>query len=638
MYSIGFLIGFPMLVALILFFLKNDALRRVVVCVASVLIIGVTLLFAMQDFFDLESRYYLTDTHWIDWAMFLVEMGIGVYIIYLGVKFRRYYVSLLSVLQLILVGWLEFSGEGEQGLSHHIFSDKLSIIMAVIIGVVGCMVCIYALGYMKDYHQHHTEYRDRRPFFFAVLFVFLGAMFGLVFSNHLVWMFFFWEVTTLCSFLLIGYTQTEEAIRNSFRTLWMNLLGGCGFAVALVYCSHRFHTLELNRLLEIGSQAPSLMLIPVLFLVLAALTKSAQLPFSTWLLGAMVAPTPSSALLHSATMVKAGVYMMIRLSPLLAGNIAGLLVTNIGGFTFLMASLLAVSQSDAKKLLAYSTVANLGLITACAGIGLPESVWAATLLVIFHAVSKSLMFLAVGAVENNIGSRNIEDMHGLIVKLPEMALVLIIGIAGMFLAPFGMLISKWAALKSFIDSDSILLILFLVYGSAATLLYWTKWLSKLVAVLHNSERLPNTVKGTEWLSLITQASIMIVLCLTFPLISRYLIEPFLVDIFGQDVPVVISEGNLNIMTFMLCTIVILPIAIRFLAFSRHNKIVTSYMAGVNAGNDRMFIDSLGEKKSMYLSNWYFQNWFGEKKLLRPSLVLAAGALVTLFIIGIGGAL
>ncbi len=185
------------------------------------------------------------------------------------------------------------------------------------------------------------------------------------------------------------------------------------------------------------------------------------------------------------------------------------MVTTIGGFTFLATSMLAISQSDGKKVLAYSTVSNLGLIAACAGMGMHEAVWAGVLLMMFHAVSKSLMFLSVGAVENSIGSRNIEDMHGLIVKLPEMAFVMIVGIAGMFLAPFGMLISKWAALKAFVDSKSILLVVFLIFGSATTLFYWTKWLGKLVAVIHNSERLPNTIKGSEWFSLISHAVLMI---------------------------------------------------------------------------------------------------------------------------------
>lgn len=314
------------------------------------------------------------------------------------------------------------------------------------------------------------------------------------------------------------------------------------------------------------------------------------------------------------------------------------MVTTIGGFTFLVTSMLAISQDDGKKVLAYSTISNLGLITACAGVGMHEAVWAAILLMMFHAVSKSLMFLSVGAVENCTGSRNIEDMHGLIVKLPGLAYVMIIGIAGMFLAPFGMLISKWAALKAYVDSGSILLVIFLVFGSATTLFYWTKWLGTLVAVHHHSERLNNVTKKSEWTSLISLSVLMVTLCLTFPLVSTYLIEPFLMEMYHQYVPNLIGTGNLYIMIMMLCTILVLPIAVRILTLGKKNKIVMSYMGGANAGDDRNFTDSFGEEKHMYLANWYMPDYFAENKLLLPSLVLASGALIILMIMTIGGAL
>ena len=165
-------------------------------------------------------------------------------------------------------------------------------------------------------------------------------------------------------------------------------------------------------------------------------------------------------------MVKAGVYLLIRLSPGMHDTMAGILVSLIGGFTFIAASMMAIAQTDAKKVLAFSTVSNLGLIVACAGIGVEETIWAAVLLMIFHAISKSMLFQAVGAVENSIGSRNIERMHGLILRLPKLTYIMGIGIAGMYLAPFGMLISKWVALRSFVDADNVLLVLFLAFGSA----------------------------------------------------------------------------------------------------------------------------------------------------------------------------
>ena len=481
------------------------------------------------------------------------------------------------------------------------------------------------------------RFKDRRSFFFSMLFVFLGAMFGLVFSSNLTWIYFFWEITSICSFLLIGYNKSPEAITNSFRALWMNLLGGLGFAIAIVYAAIQLQIADLQTLVQTGT-GTTIAIIPVILLAFAGLTKSAQLPFSGWLLGAMVAPTPTSALLHSATMVKAGVYLLIRLSPAFYGNLAGVMVTTIGGFTFLATSMLAISQSDGKKVLAYSTVSNLGLITACAGVGMHEAVWAGVLLMMFHAVSKSLMFQSVGAVENCLGSRNIEDMHGLIVKLPRLAYVMIVGIAGMFLAPFGMLISKWAALKAYVDSGSILLVIFLIFGSATTLFYWTKWLGTLIAVHHHSEAVKDTTKGSEWVSLLVHGLLVITLCLSFPLASSYLIEPFLMDMFHEAVPNLISSGNLYIMAMMLCMIVILPIAVRILTFGKKNKIITSYMGGANTGDDRTFVDSFGKPKQMYLSNWYLTDYFGEKKILVPSLMLSAAGLIILLVVAIGGAL
>jgi ech hydrogenase subunit A len=146
------------------------------------------------------------------------------------------------------------------------------------------------------------------------------------------------------------------------------------------------HTLALNEMVSSGS---GVVLIPVVLICIAGLAKSAQMPFSSWLLGAMVAPTPVSALLHSSTMVKAGVFILIKFAPVLTGTAAGYFIALLGGVTFLTTSLVAVTQSNAKRVLAYSTIANLGLIVMCAAIGTKETVWAAILLTIFHAVAKA---------------------------------------------------------------------------------------------------------------------------------------------------------------------------------------------------------------------------------------------------------
>lgn len=239
-----------------------------------------------------------------------------------------------------------------------------------------------------------------------------------------------------------------------------------------------------NRLTDTGSSGrikATCAVLPIAMIAFAnSPTKASQLPFSTWLVGAMVAPTPSSALLHSATMVKAGIYILFRLAPGMSGTETGLMVSLVGGFTFFIMSIFAIEQTDGKKVLAFSTLSNLGPMTACAGVGVPATVWAGVFLMVFHAVSKSLLFQDIGATENSLHTRNIEDFGGLLHRLPKLASCMFIGIVGMFLAPFGMLFSKWATLKSVIDSKNIILVLLICFGSATTTLYWSKWLGKLI--------------------------------------------------------------------------------------------------------------------------------------------------------------
>jgi len=634
---ITFLILMPFVAAAVIALMRKPSKARdILVFLFSGLIIAGVLYFAVSTLLQGGAQSYLVETPLQNNIILLGEFILMVLVFYFGFRYKKYYVPLLSAIGTLPILWMELSGHGVEG-KPHLYIDQLTVIMALVVGIVGSLICIYAVGYLRDYHKHHTDCKDRTAFFLAVMFVFLGAMFGLVFSANLAWMYFFWEITTLCSFLLISYTLSELAIHNAFRALWMTLLGGCGFMAAILYCSLVLKVANLEDLAAMGPTGAAI-IVPVTLLAFAALTKSAQLPFSGWLLGAMVAPTPSSALLHSATMVKAGVYLLIRLSPALAGNAAGIMVTTVGGFTFFATSLLAISQSDGKKVLAYSTISNLGLIAACAGVGAHEAAWAAVLLLIFHAVSKSLMFLTVGAVENSTGSRNIEDMHGLIVRIPQLAYPMIVGICGMFLAPFGMLISKWAALKSFIDSGNFLLVLFVVFGSATTTFYWAKWLGKLIAIVHQEKKHPDTVKKSEKTSIYTLTGLVVLLVIAFPVISAGLVQPYLAGVFHDSVSAVISSGDLSIMLLMLLTLIILPLMVRILTLGKKGQMSLSYMAGANVGDDRKFVDSFGNTRDQYLANWYMEDYFGEKKLWKPSVILAAADIVVLLSVVIGGAL
>ena len=637
---VSILILFPFVIATILHFLKTRNARRIVTYGGCGIIIATTLFYAVKFLMGgAQSVQLFKATPIIDKAMLIIEVLLMILIVFLSFKHKKYYVSLLSIAQTGLIAWLEIFHPSDA--KFHLLTDKLTVIMCLMIGIIGCLICIYAIGYMRRYHRHHKEYTDRRTFFFPMLFVFIGAMFGLVLSDNLIWIYFFWEITSISSFLLIGYTKTEEAINNSFRALWMNLLGGLGFAIAIVFAHLNYHIVNLSDLIakyhELASapEAKGLVLV-VILLAFAGLTKSAQMPFSKWLLGAMVAPTPTSALLHSATMVKAGVYLLLRLAPAMNGNVAGTMVAYIGGITFLVTSMIAITESDAKKVLAYSTISNLGIITACAGCGTEATVWAGILLMMFHAVSKSMLFQAVGSIENSRGSRDIEDMHGLIKMLPALAVIMIIGICAMFLAPFGMLVSKWAALKSFIDSNNIILVCFICFGSATTMVYWTKWLCKVLACTP-SKHIEDVTTGGQWFSLRIHAAMTIAICAFFPFIATKVLNPLIERMFFVDSVSVLKFSDMIIIVIMLVIIFAVPLISKFLADNLKAEESLNYLGGINMGDNKTFEDSFHNNRKMYLSGWYMEGIFSDAKMWFPSASICAVIIVVTIAMAVGGA-
>ncbi len=616
-----FLILFPLIAAFFLFLAKKDLERAWIVKLSAlaIAIVSVYLLISTYNMGGLLFSVVPAEPTGI--IMFFLEMLIALAILYLGIVHKKWLVVGLILIQSVMMLWFELVYAHSVEVSSNLFIDEFSNIMALIIGIIGSLICVYSLGYMKFFHESHPEMKDRRPWFFAIMFVFIAAMFGLVFSNNILWVYFFWEVTTLCSFLLIGYTKTEEATTNAFNALWMNLLGGVAFAGAIIYLAMFGNgIMGLDTLLTSGKV---IALIPAALIGFAGLTKAAQLPFSSWLVGAMVAPTPVSALLHSSTMVKAGVYILVRLAPIFQATFTGYLLAMIGALTFLIASGIAISQSNAKRVLAYSTIANLGLVVACAGIGTYEAIWAAILLIVFHAISKSLLFLSVGTVEHRIRSREIDDMNGLIVRMPKIAAMMVIGIAGMFLAPFGMLISKWAAIRAFVDVPyGFVFIIILAFGSAMTLFFWAKWMGKIITVTSDSKNIEGEVDHSEWTALTSLAGLSLITTLVFPLLSTKLLEPFLMENYGHVAQ--LSQDNIIIMIMMLLLLVIMPLSI--LIPQRKDKHVQAYMGGRTTTHDMWFSGSLGVQKKTVLSNYYLHEYFGEAKL-RPAGIWICTALI-----------
>lgn len=584
-----------------------------IIAIASIVFFGI---FCANG--ALTAHIYINFTsHAIDIICFVINIALMIVVLWMCAKFKKIIPAILALAQLGFEVYLEFgSAASTTSVQYGLVVDPLVLTMVLIIGVIGSAICIYGVGYMQDFQAHAPkEAGDKRSLFFALCIVFLGAMFLIVFSNNMMWMLCGWEITTVCSFLLIGYTRTEEAIKNSFLQITYNLIGGIAFAVAIWFSATYVETIEFSEFVTSGLADPALVAIPLVLFALSAFTKAAQMPFHTWLLGAMVAPTPTSALLHSSTMVKAGVFLLVKLAPLFAAApMIGTIVALVGGLTFLFASLIAISQSNGKRVLAYSTIANLGLITMCAGIGSELAIWAAVLLIIFHAIAKSLLFLCVGTAEHHVGSRDIESFDLLFDRMPKLARFMMFGILVMFIAPFGMLIGKWGALTALADAKNITLLIFMAFGSAATFMYWAKWLGKLSGITSASENIEGSVTKTENFSLYLIATLLALVNICLPLISETIGSNVAAVLFNTPV---YSQDLISL--DLLCytaLIAVLMFVVLFVGVGRkqseNERQLKPYMAGVTANSAaREFRGALGEDVEATSRNLYLEKYFGE---------------------------
>ncbi|MDD5456314.1 MAG: proton-conducting transporter membrane subunit [Candidatus Margulisbacteria bacterium] len=621
---IVFLLCFPFAVSWLFLIFRNNFIRNILVLVSSAVIIVASLSILFVHFG--QGQYFHAEFPWTEQFIFFGELVITIILLGLSLKHKKYFALLLVIIQTAIIFWFETSYGKMVHPMYNLYIDKLSIVMALIIGIIGSLICIYSIGYMQELHEHTDDkLKDKRPLFFFINFLFLAAMFGIVFANNLLWFYFFWEITTVSSFILIGYKGNAESIRNSFHALTINLFGGIFFIFGIIYLFLNTGVVELDQMLIMDK---TLVLLPVIFFCIAGFTKSAQLPFSSWLLGAMVAPTPVSALLHSSTMVKAGVFLVVKMAPLLLNSFAGLMVASVGGLTFLIASLIAISQSDAKKVLAYSTIANLGLVIMCAGIGTYEAIWAAVLLIIFHAIAKGLLFLCVGVVEHRIGSRNIENMDGLIFYMPRVSWMLLVGMAGMFLAPFGMLISKWAVLRAVVDANPGLSVI-LIFGGSATLFFWVKWMGKILTVLQERPDNEAQVKLSEWTALYVLTTLTIAVCFFFPVVSHQFIEPYLVTIYGHATTM--NRGNIIIMTIMMGLVILFRFSMPSKKDRFKVKIVDAYLSGLNANSSIQYTAPMGVIKDVQFKNYYLGKYFGEQRLNKLGIIVTSMILVIMVV-------
>lgn len=345
------------------------------------------------------------------------------------------------------------------------YLDGLSLTFALLISGIGTLIVLYAGAYMQG-HPHMGR-------FMAFMLLFMGAMLGLVVSDGFLMLFVYWELTSLASFLLIGFDHQRQAARRAaFQALVVTGAGGLLLLAGLLLI---WNITGVSRLSELGASGAVLRESPhylaALLLVLGgAFTKSAQFPFHVWLPNAMEAPTPVSAYLHSATMVKAGVYLLMRLNPSMGGTPAWeILLPLFGAVTLVFGAVMALRQRDLKQMLAWTTVASLGLLVMLTGSGSPRAIDAAVLYLIAHSLFKGALFMVAGIVDHETGTRDAARLGGLRKAMP-LTFVIALGAALSMggLPPFGGFLAKeeiYAALAEG-SASTLLLIVAAICGNA----------------------------------------------------------------------------------------------------------------------------------------------------------------------------
>jgi multicomponent K+:H+ antiporter subunit A len=305
--------------------------------------------------------------------------------------------------------------------------DGLAWLFAFMVLAIGTLVVLYARYYMAR--------EDPVPRFFSYLLAFMGSMLGIVLSGNLVQLVFFWEMTSLFSFLLIGYWYGNQRARDGARmALIVTATGGLCLLLGVLLVGRIAGSYDLDVVLASGDaiRASRLYLPALVLILIGAFTKSAQFPFHFWLPHAMAAPTPVSAYLHSATMVKAGIFVMIRLWPVLAGTEAWYFIVSSAGLaTLLVGAWAAIFQHDLKGLLAYSTISHLGLITLLLGLGSPLGAVAAVFHTVNHATFKASLFMAAGIIDHETGTRDLRRLSGLYRVMPVTATLAMVAAAAM---------------------------------------------------------------------------------------------------------------------------------------------------------------------------------------------------------------
>jgi len=518
-----------------------------------------------------------------------------------GIAIRRknLLVGLMTILQLGILLYLLNNNPLDN--STQFIVDKLSLFMFVLINVISSIICVFSLKYIDE--EECSSFRKK--YFLSILFWFIAVMNLVVSSDNLEYFFLFFELTTLASFLLIGFRRDEISVKNALTALWMNQIGGLAILVAIFFISYNgYGDATFSNLLAHASA--STILLPLALLSVAALIKGAQMPFSKWLLGAMVAPTPVSALLHSSTMVKISPFIILRLSPALKDTPVAWVIIALTGFVFAASAIGALSQDNFKKILAHSTIALLALMIMMGVVATPVTLIAALTLILFHGISKCMLFLNAGIMERVFHFKETSDMDRLGETGPFTSFVIRVGFMSLLLPPFGAFIGKWFSIETLgalaINQKILgaLVIVMIAFGGAVLSLLYFKVLGLLIARTGDRDKIKFEKLSPFYAnSILVLLGLIIAGVLGFPFLMTSYFAPVASQVLNLPIAITTQGWNMQIGSM------ILPIVPLFIAFLLLPVTIVLAMFIRFKNVDRAKEYACGEKVDYSFSALYF---------------------------------
>ncbi|MEK4028350.1 Na+/H+ antiporter subunit A [Pseudobacillus sp. FSL P4-0506] len=530
----------------------------------------------------------------------------GWFVLILPILLFTYFIGFLPVTRNNGTVEKSFDWIPSLGIRFTAYVDGLGLLFALLITGIGSLVVLYSIFYL-------SKEKERLHNFYVYLLLFMGAMLGVVLSDNLITLYMFWELTSISSFLLIAYWYDRERSRyGALKSMLLTVFGGLSMLGGILLLSIMGDTFSIRELISQASELNGhpLFLFALILILLGAFTKSAQFPFYIWLPDAMEAPTPVSAYLHSATMVKAGIYLVARLSPIFAFSSYWFwIVGAVGIFTMFWGSFNAVKQTDLKGILAFSTVSQLGLIMSLLGAGaaalhfdaLNDNIYiAAVIAAVFHLINhatfKGSLFMVVGIVDHETGTRDIRKLGGLLSFMPITFSIAVIGAFSMAgLPPFNGFLSKemfFTGMVQLVDLNIFNLQTWGMFfpilawiGSIFTFIYSMMFVFKTFSGKYQPEKLdkkPHEAPVGMLISPIILA-VLVVLFGLFPnLLSYSLIQPAAAAI----VPSLVEPGELlsvhivhwhGVTTELLMTIGVIAVGIlMYLTLSKWIKLYTLF--------------------------------------------------------------